>query len=956
MQARSSKDQNIFQSHFRLLIICLILALPRFSYAQFFSDRFDLSLGWEEITTEHFHILYPIGYKSFGFKASQFAEEVHKKIVPILGVAPKVKTVIILSDQQDDHNGWATIYPYQQINVRLSPPDLGSVLGEYDNWLYSTILHEYTHILNLIPASGFFKFLQFVFGPIVVPNGALPRWHLEGLAVYSESKFSNEGRGDGTYFNMILRSAVNENLLGSPKFASVDQLNENLPWWPHGNAPYLFGYEFYDYMVDNFGHNFIKEFNLQNSGRIPYTFEGLTKRLSGGDSSSTIFGKIWKKLESKFRPQITKIKKAGVTEVNKITDRDTTIVGPQYSPNGKILAFFEYSPHAPGALKFYMVNENREVIVKEAGEIKGANQLGWSPDGNKIIFTQRVKWNYFYDIRDLYEFDLKNAKLTRLTWGLRGDYSAYSHDGKEIYFVHSKDGFQNIAKVNSAGNELVEINKGNQFANIASTRVWGNKNEEFIVFVVKDENGQQDIWIEDLKNGATERLTNDWFEEQDTVWSADGNLIIYSSDLNGVKNIYAMDRKTGAVNVLTNVIGGAFQPTISPDNNKMAFVDESTKGLNLVETNFSPKPIVPTKALAEKNKFSDSEANRLFSKFQIKGYSPIYYLFPKWWLPWADLSQNAIRIGGITGGEDPLGEWNYVLNAGYDSLSQRVNWSALLGYYRFPTIITGFYENFTFLISELNVLQEERKGNLSFSIPMDKILDDFWIQPRGLLRRVSFTNIPLPDVLFIGGGIGASYGHILKFPYSVTREQGISFEGSIDRFETASKLLPYSYWFAQSSLSGYIPINFPTQHSVLAARTSFGWTQGAPIEYAYFQVGGEVPYIFQGGQFLVRGYSINQYVGQRPVVGNLEWRIPVSQLWRGLSTLPVFLRQVYAVPFYDVGTPDYSQDFLLQGTGGELRFNFTLGYQAEFGLRVGVYRGLTNGGRTMGYVGIAEEF
>lgn len=934
------------------IIVSFLFTMTCVPFAQSSSgERFDLSVGWREIKTEHFYILHPVGYEFYGEKASIFVEDIHKKLVPIMGINPSTRTVIILSDQDDDHNGWATVFPYPMINVRLSPPDIGSSIGAYDNWLYSTLLHEYTHILNLVPAENLAKVLQFIFGPIIIPNGTVPRWHLEGLAVYTESNYTNGGRGNGTFFNSILRSAVNENLLGKPQFAVTDQLNENLPWWPRGNTPYLFGYEYYDYMVSNFDLKFIRDFNIGNAGKLPYMFEGLTKGLTGGLNSSDIFGRIWFKLENKFLPEIERIKKDGLTRLRKITDRNTTIVGPQVSPDGSTLAFFEYSPDAAGALKFFYLHDKREVEVKEAGVIEAGSQLAWSPDGNKIVFAQRVKWNYFYDIKDLYEFDLRRAKLERLSRGLRADYATYSHDGKRIFFVQNRNGRQYLAVRNSDGG-IADLLKGDHFENIAGLRAWGRGGEEFILFVVKDDKGQQDIWLMDIQRAEMRKITDDWEEDRDPVWSFDGRKIFYSSNPGGVQNLFAIERDSGSKFQITNVIGGAIQPAVFPTMSEVAFVEETTQGYNLVETDIVYKTI-RSESRAEARPFRPVTSD---VKSSAKRYNPFLYLFPKWWLPWVDLAQDQIRIGGMTAGEDPLKEWRYLVNLGYDSLARVFNWSADVDYSRFVPVISASYQDFTNLISEFHIFQEERNGKLAITWPGSSLLEEAAFQPRGLIRSISFTNISDRDLLFIGGGLGILWNYILQFPYSVTREFGLSIEGYADRFATLNENAPSGYWTTYGKLRGYLPIDFPTKHSVLAADGAIGWIDGIPLRYAYFQIGGEVPYIFQGGQFLVRGYNINQFAAQKPLVGNFEWRIPLLQLWRGMGTIPLFLRQLYVVPFYDIGTPNFFSNFLLQGTGADLRFNLTFLYHLPVTLKVGVYRGIGNGGSTMAYVGYAEEF
>ena len=907
-----------------------------------------------------------------------------------MGFEPTTKTVIILSDQHDDHNGWATVYPYPIINVRLTPPDIESSINAYENWLQSTIIHEYTHILNLIPVSGWLKPLRNIFGWVVITNGTLPRWHLEGLATYMETHLTNQGRGNSPYFNMILRSAVYENLLGSPTFASVDQLNENLPWWPRGNTPYLFGYEFYDYLVDNFGKDTIKEFNIQNSGRIPYTFEGLTKNLTGNDSEG-LFQNIWQKLNAKFRPQIDKIIEEGITETKKITDRNTTIVGPQYSPDGKIIAYFEYSPNHDGRLIFYYTLEGKEVHVKEAGRITGAHQLAWSPDGDKLIFTQLKKYKVLNYYRDLFEFDLKRVKLTRLTWGLRADCTSYSPDGKRIFFVLDYQGIQYLAVTNADATKpnipeihlktlkgtIIEnkifkeppvydrhtslIIEGSPFERLSSVRTYERgKRGDFILFLVKDDRGDQRIVELDVKKAELKFFPIPLQEIRDPTYTPNGENILFSATSNGVTNLFILQTSTGKIIRTTNVLGAAFQPTISPAGTKFAFIEESAKGLNVVESDFDiasfPTVFENISSTSQTSKSPEHHQMLVSSNIWSDDYNPFKYVFPTWWVPWLDLVQRGIRIGGVTGGGDPLGEWNYIFDIGWDSRSKKFNWSVDVDYNKFTPITSTSYSDLTFLIAAEDVFQRERQWKTSLTWPIDFLIEKTTFQPRVYLRDTSFTNLNLPTVLFLGGGAQLNFERYFRFAYSVTNELGIRMGVSIDRLLSTTVLNDFDYWYAKGSLTGYLPLNFPTRHTVLASRAAIGWTEGAPINYAYFQVGEEVPYVFTGGEFLLRGFGINALLGKRPVVFNLELRAPVWQAWQGWGTLPLFLKQMYVVPFFDLGTQDYDDSPLKYGTGAEIRFNFTAGYQLPVTLRTGVHHGFGSLGSTLGFVGIAQEF
>jgi len=92
------------------------------------------------------------------------------------GRAPRTR--LILSDDTDAANGWATPYPYNQLLVTVAPP-----LGSPDSGRPPTttgwrlvITHEYTHVLQLDLASAFPARLRSVFGRLYFPNALQPEW------------------------------------------------------------------------------------------------------------------------------------------------------------------------------------------------------------------------------------------------------------------------------------------------------------------------------------------------------------------------------------------------------------------------------------------------------------------------------------------------------------------------------------------------------------------------------------------------------------------------------------------------------------------------------------------------------------------------------------------------------------------------------------------------------------
>ena len=58
---------------------------------------------------------------------------------------------VILVDQNDQSNGWATPLPYNTIEISAATPAADSGIGNVDDWLRLVFTHEYTHIVHLEP-------------------------------------------------------------------------------------------------------------------------------------------------------------------------------------------------------------------------------------------------------------------------------------------------------------------------------------------------------------------------------------------------------------------------------------------------------------------------------------------------------------------------------------------------------------------------------------------------------------------------------------------------------------------------------------------------------------------------------------------------------------------------------------------------------------------------------------
>ncbi len=113
----------------------------------------------------------------------------------------------------------------------------------------------------------------------------------------------------------------------------------------------------------------------------------------------------------------------------------------------------------------------------------------------------------------------------------------------------------------------------------------------------------------------------------------------------------------------------------------------------------------------------------------------------------------------------------------------------------------------------------------------------------------------------------------------------------------------------------------------------------------------------QGG-IQLRGYPVVAEAGNYYALFNGEYRFPIVNVDRGLSTLPAFLNRINGDFFVDCGSafsnPNSAQ--FLTGVGGELLFDAMFGYVLSFEFRVGYARGLSDLGTDKVYFVAAVPF
>src|SRR3954447_15608215 len=234
------------------LLVALCLAASVATHA---AERYDPRLRFRTIRTEHFDIHAHQGEEAMARRVASIAERVRARFEPLFG-RPRGRVQVILVDQTDLSNGWATPFPYDAIEITAVPPPAETLIGNTTDWLELVFSHEYTHILHLDRTHGWIAAIRSVFGrvPVAFPNAFLPVWEIEGIATFEESRMTGEGRIPAGDFRAIVDVAA-----AHGRFASMDRAAGGLDLWPSGNAAYAYGGYFHQYLSDRLGPDRVAE-------------------------------------------------------------------------------------------------------------------------------------------------------------------------------------------------------------------------------------------------------------------------------------------------------------------------------------------------------------------------------------------------------------------------------------------------------------------------------------------------------------------------------------------------------------------------------------------------------------------------------------------------------------------------------------------------------------------------
>ncbi len=953
-----------------LLLVAFFLLFSLTILQMALAASFDPHRNWKTIKTDHFFVRYPEEIEPVAQDVARILEEVNAKLSPEFNWKPWGKTEVVLTDSTDDANGMTTLIPYNWMILYVVPPRPDSSLANYDNWLRTLIVHEYTHLLTIDPARGFWKPFRMIFGKTVSPYGVTPGWAREGVAVYEESAETTAGRNRSSYSEMLLRSAVLED-----NFPTIDEA-DGLGWrWPSYNTAYIFGGKFIKYLVDTYGEDKFLEFNrrIQSSPLL-----SMVNHQARNVYHKTFY-QLWREwregLDVKYEDIAAGVKEQGLTQTEKIVtptwDEQFSAAVP--SPDGKKLAYVASSPHRKTEIRVKDLETGKVEIVAK----RNANQIAWSPDGEKIAYSAESSYKSYNLYFDLWLYDLAEKKAKKLTNGLRARDPDFDPAGKEIVFVAGSAGTDAIKRINLETKEIIEITAPEP-RNIHLADPKFSPDGLTIACDVWETGEGWKIKLYTLSGSWHKRLTNGTGMETSPWWSPDGNYIFYSSDESGIPNVYRADAKSGTSVKVSNVLTGVFEP-VTRDGTKVYVREYNSKGF-VISSFDAPltreewdRKQKSKKGKKEKISKAEKEAPPMVpapppmepEPYDTMKYSPFgkSLFLPRVLFPNIAYLQDAFFFSLMTGGTDVLRRHSWIAGGTYRTDSKHFGYFGRYAYSRWrPVMGVGINDysvdmgdlTFVFpdgLTNTVHYYEERRNLNAFLTIPIKNhsFSASYFYEDR--MPETSLTQ-PEKDALNLGifaGFMGNyTYSDAEMYPASISPENGrtIRLTGL-----TTNSIFGGGERNEQIIFAGdwreYIRL---WHHHVLALRSAGGIQWGDRQVQGTFGLGGALGEgSFGGGYsynyFPLRGLPVSALSRTRAMLMSAEYRLPIVAAQRGIGTWPFYLKNFYAAFFADYGNAwnadqnegsgiNFFDDFML-GVGTEMRGDFIIGHGLPLTARLG---------------------
>lgn len=900
---------------------------------------------WRTIETANFSIHFPLLLEPTAQHVAWLAEQRHPVLEEALKWAPKRKTVVVITDDYDTANGWATPLPYNAVRLFMFTPDDVQQLESFSDWQALLFEHEYTHILHLDKALGAPLQLRDWFGRGagilqlgLFPNAFQPLFMIEGLAIRQESLLSpTTGRLNNSFYQMLIRDEVRRGpmSLGS---ASVS-----------AGFSYLYGAYFYQFLAAEYGDEAITALiNAYSRQLIPFRFAAVVREVLGITDTA-----LWQHYQQWLVEHYSVPNNA--TEdwafVDSAAHELAFYTGLEQPPvvQGDVVWRLWHDGHRQYELRAY----DASYAVVQRISVRMPGLFSVNAAGEIVISQSKTRAENRY-LADLYVF--RNGRWRQLTQRARFT-EAHWWGEHRLLAKRQVNGVSELVWLDHQGNELDTLWRASNNVTLGRFAVHAETAAVVAALHTAEQGWQLYRWLNDEQ--AWQPLTWGPGIKQQPAFSANGGEVVYISDQAGAYNVYQLSlQNPEQVQQLTAVNSGMFNPVLANDGKLWAeYYDNRTR--HLVSLEGQPQPLFAE--LDTTRRLYEEVSDALPEPYPVLPYKAMRTLKPTGWFAGWEFTEETSQLAVVTEGSDALGRHNYMLLLGGDQQSRSPIGMVEYSYAnRYQLALAREVEHVR--LGD-NAIASEAKVNFSFYRwnVVGAFADDLQLhlgfvgeRTHDVSRDHVPTNILTNDYLQVAGAL-ASYQTTRSFYYNAVPSAGRHITLAAEQNVGASDYSGVVYRLRWQE-------NIHVAHSHVV-RVLIDASRGDADSKAV-RLGGETA---QANMLGTTRYSLRGYAEQPLLAGHevlrvaTEWRFPLARVDKNWRTLPLGLGRIHGGLFYDYGLIRGSEHLptkqSLHGFGAELVVEPILAYAMPLPITLGVARGTNNTfGSTRVYLNIGASF
>lgn len=912
----------------------------------------DPLLRFRQVRTAHFTIYFHQGEERLAARLAAIAEEVRAEVGGALGSEPPVHAHVILADQSESANGWATPLPRNTIFLNAAAPSGADLIGRTSDWLRLVFTHEYTHIVHLDRSRGIARLARGVLGrsAVAFPNLWLPQWQVEGLATFEESALTGQGRLHAGDFRAVERVSASEGMA-----LGLDRASGGLVRWPGGHAAYASGLGFHAYLVERFGAESLGRLAAATAGRVPLFGSGAFRGVYGQS-----LGALWRDYTAVL---LASAPTPPALRSTQLTRRGYLQAGPRFAPAAcptcaDTIVYASQSPDSFPAMRSVGIDGtgDRQLTTRYLGSTTGVSD-------SVLVFDQQELHRDVAMLSDLYAFDRRSGEVTALSRDARLQDPDLSPDGRFVAAVREERGRRDLV--------VAELQRGSAGLTLLPAQILASEPDTQFGAPRWSPDGQlvaaerrrlgalPDVVVITRASRAVQHTIADASARIVTpAWRPDGRALVAAADfdegwfelyefpLDGTNEARRLTRSTGAV-----------WPDVSADGRQLTFAGYTARGYDVFVT---PYEAIGEPARQLRTVVAPAAPPAAVEPLVSTGYSPFSTLAPTTWTPLVVAASDQTRLGGTVFGNDVLDRHAYGVSLSWlvdgPSVVPAVrtavpDWSAVYAYRRWTpayfgsasreTLFRRVRVNASAAAAQVAVVQDQQQAGIL--LPLVRVRTSAQALASVVRTESRYRLVDGDRTSTLVAARGALAGDTTQRQgYSISRETGLNTGATIELARTALGSSANATTVT-ADLRAYLP--GAGLHHVVALRAAAGSSAGLDLARQSFQVGavGASPSVIDFSSAalgLFRGATHGTPSGSRLLVANAEYRMPLAIVERGRGTLPLLVRTLHASVFVDAarlrGSLSQADEGWRRAAGAELSTDVVIGYALPMAASVGV--------------------